>query len=71
MGLAMDDFMTEKEVAEFLMVSQRTIQEMRYANRAPPYIQVGARTIRYLRSEFLAWLEKRTVQPKTKEAKRA
>jgi len=68
---ASKEFLTEKEVADFLCVSARTVQEMRYANKAPPHVVVAPRCIRYKRVELMRWLDKKTVQPVEGESESA
>jgi excisionase family DNA binding protein len=60
--------MTYEEAAKFLGVSERTL--VRYVQEARiPYVELPSRgtwrLVRFLRSQLLAWLEERTVKPKS------
>lgn len=48
--------LSEKDAARLLAMSVRTLQAWRGAGNGPPYIKIG-RSIRYKRSELLAWIE--------------
>ncbi len=49
--------LTEKEAARFLSMSFRTLQSWRSESKGPPYLKLG-RSIRYRKSDLLAWVEK-------------
>ena len=51
-----DRLMTEKEAARITGFSHRTLQKWRCYGGGPPFRKVG-RSIRYLLSELLAWIE--------------
>lgn len=53
---------TEKEAAQFLSVSLRTIQNWRFRNRGPKYKKLG-RLVRYSVADLYAYAEKETVTP--------
>lgn len=55
-----NEVLTEKEAASLLKVSLRTVQNWRYDKNGPPYTKIGG-TIRYRRSEVLAWLSREQV----------
>lgn len=56
---ALDKLMTRREVAAYLQVQPQTIQAWHYRGQdAPPFIKVG-RSVRYKKSDLLAWLWKR------------
>ena len=52
-----DALLTEAQAADFLNLSVRTIQAWRNKWAGPLYIRLG-RTIRYRRSDLVAWIEK-------------
>ena len=53
---------TEKEAAQFLSVSLRTIQNWRFRNRGPKYKKLG-RLVRYSVADLSAYAEGKTVTP--------
>jgi excisionase family DNA binding protein len=59
--------MSYREAAAFLGLSERSLQRYVHESRIP-YVQLpkrGAWTgIRFVRSELLRWLERRTVKPR-------
>ncbi len=62
-GNEKDILLNEKETAEFLGVSRRTLQGWRLAGTGPKFVKVSSRSIRYRRRDLLAWVEGRTVEP--------
>jgi hypothetical protein len=60
-GFDQDVLVTPKDVAEMLVVTERTLQAWRNGEnnqRGPGWVVVGGQ-IRYWRSDVLAWLEER------------
>ena len=55
-----DGYLSENELAALLKVSKRTIQRWRSSGEGPPFIRVGARSIRYQLSSCMEWAEERT-----------
>jgi hypothetical protein len=53
--------LTERDAADLLKVSTRTLQAWRCDRVGPPFIRVG-RSIRYRRGELLVWLASRAVR---------
>lgn len=56
------EIMTRQEAADFLRL---TVQQMdRWAMRSdgPPILKFGHRTVRYVRSDLEAWVQKRAKQ---------
>jgi hypothetical protein len=47
----------EKLAAEFLKLSQRTLQGYRYRGGGPKYIALSSRCVRYRRIDLLRWAE--------------
>jgi predicted DNA-binding transcriptional regulator AlpA len=58
-----DEILNEREAAEFLKVSCRTLQAWRCARVGPLFVRVG-RSVRYRRSDLFDWIETNTVAPK-------
>lgn len=54
-----DQPMVEKEAADFLGSSCRTLQRWRQTGEGPPYHRMGKRRVVYYRAELLAWLNGR------------
>ena len=59
--------LTEKEAATYIGFSRSYLRQSRSHGKrkgrtdAPPYIRVGGRTIRYLRTDLDEWLQERRV----------
>lgn len=51
-------FLNEHQLADLLCQSVRTIQKWRVTGYGPPYYKIG-RSVRYRRSEVIAWVEER------------
>jgi len=56
----------EKEAANYISVSRRTMQNWRYRGGGPPYIRISHRCVRYLKVDLDAWLEERRICPEPK-----
>jgi excisionase family DNA binding protein len=60
--------MSYSEAAAFLGVSKRSLQRYVHESRIP-YVQLPKRGawagVRFVRSELLRWLERRTVKPRS------
>ena len=60
------DVLTKREVAELLQVSERTVERW-IAEGSIPYVPLPRRgawsEARFLRSEVIEWMRKRTVRP--------
>lgn len=50
------EILTPEQVADFLQVSPRTVEEWRRTRSGPPWRRMG-RHVRYLRREVLVWFE--------------
>lgn len=55
-----DQLLTTKEAARLLGVSQAFLERDRWAGARIPYVQVGARAVRYRVSDIESYLETRT-----------
>jgi predicted DNA-binding transcriptional regulator AlpA len=63
MGAGMqDELLTERQAAELLQISPRTLRRWRYEKSGPPVSYVG-KSPRYLRSEVLEWVRTRREPP--------
>ena len=58
----MEKVMTTKQAAEYLQISERTLQRWRDEGRGPKYIQPEPKVIRYRESDITAWLEQDDTQ---------
>lgn len=56
-----DRLMDEREAASILCYSVRALQNWRCRGGGPKFIKVSARSVRYRRSDLVAWIEARTV----------
>ena len=54
-----DEFLTVEELANWLRVKPQTIYQWNYAGTGPRLTKLGARYVRYRRSDVEAWLEER------------
>ena len=54
-------YINEKKVSELTNISTSTLQQHRWQGKGLPYIKIG-RTVRYLESEVLAYLDQLKVQ---------
>jgi hypothetical protein len=52
--------LNERDVADLLDLSVRTLQSWRIRLAGPPFVQVG-RAIRYRRRDLIAWIDANTV----------
>jgi predicted DNA-binding transcriptional regulator AlpA len=57
-----DELLHTKETAKWLGVSTQWLEIGRSRGYGPTYTRVSARTVRYKRSDVLAWLETRKHQ---------
>jgi len=53
-----DDLLDERQVASSICHSVRTIQKWRVTGQGPNFFKLG-RSVRYRRSEVIAWVEER------------
>ena len=56
--------MTTEEAADFLGLSKSTLEHWRTVRTGPPFVRVGARSIRYRLEDLEAWLVEQTVETK-------
>jgi len=53
----MDRLISERDAADYLSVSMRTLQGWRLKGGGPPYVKVGTKSIRYRRRDLATWTE--------------
>jgi hypothetical protein len=58
-----DALLKEREAADLLDLSVRTLQSWRLRLAGPPFVQVG-RAIRYRRRDLIAWIDANTIGAK-------
>lgn len=59
----MQDFMTDRQVAQMLGVALRSVQLWRYQARGgPDYIKLHSGSIRYSKATVRAWIKEHTVK---------
>lgn len=56
-----DSLVNEKEAASILCYSVRALQNWRHRGGGPRFVKVSSRSVRYRRSDLLAWIEERTI----------
>lgn len=61
---------TPKEAADFLKVSEKTLEGWRCAEVGPKFYRMGNRCVRYFKSDLEAWV-KSEASDKTKTVKKA
>jgi hypothetical protein len=59
-----DEFLTTQQTATLLHCSVRALHTRNHRGDGPPRYRSGGKSDLYLRSEVLAWLQSRRVQPK-------
>lgn len=59
------EFLTEAELAAYLILAPATLKRWRNKRKGPPYIHAGD-SVRYPRQALEEWLAERTVYPEGK-----
>ena len=59
--IELNQLMGERAAADVLCYTVRALQNWRYRGGGPRYIKVSARSVRYRRSDLLAWIDARTI----------
>ena len=54
-----DTYLNENDAARILGLSARTLQKFRCVGGGPKFAKFGTKSVRYLRSEVLAWAGER------------
>jgi len=60
----------EKQAAERLGVSRRTLQRWRLSGDGPPFVRIGPRRVAYAEAALAAWCERRTFHHRAAEVAR-
>lgn len=58
----MEGYATPAQVAEYLAISRRTLDNWAYLGKGPSYIKIDGGARRYNWTDLLAWVEARTVR---------
>lgn len=53
----MDELMTPEQLADYLQVSTKSLANDRYLGKGPRFVKLGAKLVRYRRTDVIAWLE--------------
>ena len=53
----LDRLINERDAADYLNVSMRTLQGWRLKGGGPPYVKAGTKSIRYRRRDLAAWAD--------------
>ena len=56
--LASQEFLTEKQAADYLYISVRTLQNWRLRGGGPIFKRLGARCVRYQITDIEKWIKK-------------
>lgn len=49
-------------VAEWLDTTTGALAQMRYMGQGPKFVKIGGRSVRYMETDVLAWIEAQTRQ---------
>lgn len=60
--------MTQKQAAEFLSLSPRSLEGWRYRGGGPRYVRINSRAVRYRREDLEAFLAQRTFSHTSEES---
>ena len=64
------ELLKEKQAAEALGVSRRTLQRWRLSGDGPPFARIGLRRVAYPQAALAAWCEGRTFHHRAEETAR-
>lgn len=59
------EFLTERQVAQMLGFSQRTLANWRKVKKGPPWVLLADRSVRYSKIALNKWIESRISQSPT------
>lgn len=62
--------LTTGQAGEFLQLTTRALEERRRRGTGPPYVRLGATTVRYQVSDLEQWIAERTYSSTADEAAR-
>lgn len=63
-----EKLLTPAEVADFLRVGRRTLEQWRNRGGGPPYIRVAPNCVRYSHGQLTEWLGVRTFRHTSEES---
>lgn len=63
-----DTFLTTRQVAERIAMTEQALKHLRYAGIGPVYIKFPSGTIRYRVIDVDAWVNNSIVQPRQRRA---
>lgn len=61
----LETLLSTKDAAAVLRLSCRTLEDLRWKGRSPPYLQLSRNCIRYRHCDLIEWAVTRTVQSTT------
>lgn len=53
----LEQLLKEKDAAEFLQMSERTLQGMRLRGGGPMFVRISHRAVRYRRKDLMEWID--------------
>jgi predicted DNA-binding transcriptional regulator AlpA len=65
----MQTLLTQREAAQALRLSERTLERSRVTGQGPRFIRCG-RSIRYRADDLIAWIDARVIGSTSEEIKR-
>lgn len=51
------ELLTEKQAAELMALSVKTLQGWRFTGKGPRFIKVGTKSVRYQVADILGWID--------------
>ncbi|MCG3113346.1 MAG: helix-turn-helix domain-containing protein [Candidatus Manganitrophus sp. SB1] len=57
MDLDPDELYVERQAAQFLKVSEKTLQSWRFTGNGPKFVRISKRCVRYRRRDLTDWIE--------------
>lgn len=54
-----DELYVERQAAQLLKVSEKTLQYWRLTGNGPKFVRISKRCVRYRRRDLIAWIEQR------------
>ena len=64
---AVAEYLTEREAAKFLRLSERTLQRFRYDGTGPKYTRISKRRVVFSRANLISWASSRTFENTSQE----
>lgn len=57
MDLDPDELYVERQAAQFLKVSEKTLQYWRFTGNGPKFVRISKRCVRYRRRDLIDWIK--------------